>query len=63
MDATDHRRVMAELDALKQQVASTIRKFEAAGFAAIMKDDYMALHDLEHRITEMYLAHARAIEM
>ena len=62
MDENDHHLVMAELDALKRQVASTIQKFEAAGFAAILKDDYVALHDLEHRITEIHLAHARAID-
>ena len=62
MDENEHRLVMAELDALKQQVASTIQKFEATGFAAVLKDDYVALHDLEHRITEMCLVHARAIE-
>ena len=62
MDENDHRLVIAELDALKQQIASTIQKFEATGFAAVLKDDYVALHDLEHRITEMHLAHARAIE-
>ncbi|NLC35392.1 MAG: hypothetical protein GX772_02910 [Alcaligenaceae bacterium] len=62
MNANDHRLVMAELDALRQQVASTIQKFEATGFAAALKDDYVALHDLEHHITEMHLAHGRAIE-
>lgn len=62
MNENDHRLVMTELDALKQQVANTIQKFEATGFAAVLKDDYVALHDLEHRITEMHLAHARAIE-
>lgn len=59
MDANDHRNLMAELDALKQQVAGTIRRFEAAGVTAIMKDDYVALHVLEHRIMGMRLAHAR----
>ncbi|WJJ93299.1 hypothetical protein [Neopusillimonas aromaticivorans] len=53
---------MTELDALQQQVASTIRRFEAAGVTAIMKDDYVALHVLEHRIMEMRLTHARTIE-
>lgn len=53
---------MVELDALRQQVTSTIQRFEATGFAAILKDDYVALHDLEHRIMEMHLAHARAID-
>lgn len=62
MNENDHRLVMVELDALKQQVASTIQKFEDTGFAAVLKDDYVALHDLEQRITEMHLAHARAIE-
>lgn len=62
MDENDHRLVMVELDVLRQQVAGTIQKFEATGFAAILKDDYVALHELEHRITEMHLAHARAIE-
>lgn len=62
MDENDHRLVMSELDALKQLVASAIQKFEATGFAAILKDDYVALHDLEHRITEIYLEHARAVE-
>lgn len=62
MNANDHRLVMAELDALRQQVASTIQKFEATGFAAILKDDYVALHELEHRIIEMRLTHAHAID-
>ena len=53
---------MAELDALRQQVVATIHRFDATGFAAIMKDDYVALHELEHRIAEMHRAHARAIE-
>lgn len=61
MDDADHLLVMAELDVLKQQVTSIIQKFEATGFAAILKDDYVALHNLEHRITQMHLAHARAI--
>jgi len=63
MNENDHRLVMAELDALKQQAASIIQKFETTGFAAVLKDDYVALHDLEHRITEMHLAHARAIKV
>lgn len=54
---------MAELDVLKQQVAGTIRKFEATGMAAVMKDDYVALHALEKSITEMHLAHAREIDV
>lgn len=62
MDANDHRDVMAELDTLRQQVISTIRQFETAGLTTLMKDDYVALHVLEHRIMEMHLAHARAIE-
>jgi len=62
MDANDHRYVIAELDALGQQVACMVRRFEAAGVAAIMKDDYVALHALEHRIMEMRLAHVRAID-
>lgn len=62
MDTDDLRLVMAELDALQQQVASTIRRFEAAGVTAIMKDDYVALHALEHRIMEMRLTHERALE-
>ncbi|ATH99128.1 hypothetical protein [Alcaligenes faecalis] len=61
MNENDHRLVMTELDTLKQQVASTIQKFEATGFAAILKDDYVALHNLEHRITEMHLAYTHAI--
>lgn len=59
MDANDHRLVMAELDTLRQQVVNTIQKFEAAGLTAILKDDYVALHTMEHRIMEMHLAHAR----
>lgn len=62
MDANDHRHVMEDLDALKQQVASTIQRFEVAGVTTIMKDDYVALHVLEHRIMEMRLTHERAIE-
>ena len=61
MDENDHRLVMAELDALRLQVTNTIQKFEAASFAAILKDDYVALHELEHRIMNMRLGHARAI--
>lgn len=59
MNEDDHRLVMAELDALRQQVASAIQKFEATGFTVILKDDYVALHELEHRITEMQIAYAR----
>ena len=62
MHENDHRHVMAELDTLKQQVADTIRQFEAAGVTAIMKDDYVALHVLEHRIMEMHRVHARKID-
>ncbi|NLC36585.1 MAG: hypothetical protein GX772_09115 [Alcaligenaceae bacterium] len=62
MNANDHRLVMTELDALKQQVVSTIQKFEAAGLTAMLKDDYVALHTLEHRIMEMHHAHACAVE-
>lgn len=63
MNENDHRLVMAELDALRQQVTNTIHRLEAAGFAAILKDDYVALHELEHRIMEMRLVHARAVEV
>lgn len=61
MNSSDHRRVIAELDALVREVAVTIRRFEAAGVTALMKDDYVALHTLEHRIMEMRLVHAGAI--
>lgn len=62
MDADDRRYIMAELDALRQQVAGTIQRFEDAGVTALMKDDYVALHVLEHRIMEMHRAHARAMD-
>jgi len=62
MDVDDHRYIMAELEALRQQVAGTIRRFEDAGVTALMKDDYVALHTLEHRIMDMHDAHARAVE-
>ena len=43
MNAYDHRRVMTELDALKQQVASTIQRFEVTDSAVDLKGDYGAL--------------------
>lgn len=46
MDADDHRRVIAQLDELGDEVAGTIQKFEATGVTSIMKDDYVALHVL-----------------
>lgn len=61
MEEDDHRYVIAELDALAQEVADTIRRFEDAGVTALMKDDYVTLHALEHRIMEMRRAHADAI--
>lgn len=61
MDENDHRYVIAELDVLGRQVADTIRRFESAGMTASMKDDYVALHALEHRIMEMRRVHTDAI--
>lgn len=62
MDATDHRRIISELDELGREVAGTIQQFETAGVTAIMKDDYVALHVLEHRIAEMRIEHVRALD-
>lgn len=61
MNQNDHRYVITELDVLALQVADTIRRFESAGMTAIMKDDYVALHALEHRIMEMRRVHTDAI--
>lgn len=57
MSVNDSRRVVVELELLGHQVADMIRRFEAAGMTTIMKDDYVALHALEHRILEMRREH------
>ena len=62
MKQNDHRRVIAELDALAKQVTGTIQRFEATGFTAVMKEDYVELHKLECRILEMRLVHTQAID-
>jgi len=61
MEQIDHQRVIAELDTLAEQVAGTMQRFEASGFTSVMKDDYVALHALQHRILEMRLEHMRAV--
>lgn len=60
MNENDRLRVIAELDTLAQQVAATILRFEATGFTAVMKDDYLELHALQHRVAQMRLQYCRA---
>lgn len=60
MEADDHRYVIEQLDVLGEEVACTIQKFETAGVTGIMKNDYVALHVLAHRIMEMRLEHVQA---
>lgn len=62
MNADERRHVIAQLDVLSKEVAGTIQRFEAAGVTSIMKDDYVALHVLEHRIMQMRLEQVQAIE-
>ena len=62
MEEDDHRRVIAELDVLAEQVAGAIQRFEATGSTSVMKDDYVALHTLQNNIAEMRLQHSEAID-
>lgn len=59
--ADGHRHVIAELDELSTQVAATIRRFETTGMTSFMKDDYVALHELEARIVAMRDKHVQAL--
>lgn len=59
MNENDRLHVIAELDTLAQQVAGTILRFEATGFTAVMKDDYLELHALQERIVEMRLQYSQ----
>ncbi len=60
MNPTDHQRIITELNVLLHQLAKLMQRFEATGFNVTMKDDYVALHGLQHRILEMRLAHSQA---
>lgn len=53
MDAAAHQIIISQLDELAEQVAATIVQFERTGMTSLMKDDYVALHELEHRILTM----------
>lgn len=53
MDAAAHGLIISQLDDLADEVASTIVRFEQTGMTSLMKDDYVALHELEHRILTM----------
>lgn len=59
MNDNEREHVLAELDALHEDVAGTMQRFEAAGFTAVMKDDYVELHALQQRIAEMRLQYSR----
>lgn len=61
MERIDYQRIIAELDTLAEQVAGTMQRFEATGFTSVMKDDYVVLHVLQHRILEMRLEHTQAM--
>lgn len=60
MNPTDHQRIITELNVLLRQLAKLMQRFEATGFNVTMKDDYVALHGLQHRILEMRLTHSQA---
>ncbi len=62
MNSADYQRVIAELDALSSQTAELIQRFEATGFNVTMKDDYVSLHVLQHRILGMRLDYSRMID-
>ena len=54
-EAEAYRLLISQLDVLDKEVACTIKKFEDAGVTSILKNDYVALHELAHRIMEMRL--------
>lgn len=60
MNLTDHQRIITELNVLLHQLTELMQRFEATGFNVTMKDDYVALHGLQHRILEMRLEHSQA---
>ena len=60
MNPTDHQRIITELNVLLHQLTELMQRFEATGFNVTMKDDYVALHGLQHRILEMRLVHSQA---
>lgn len=59
MNDNDRQHVLAELDALYEDVVGTMQRFEATGFTAVMKEDYLELHALQQRIVEMRLQYTR----
>jgi len=61
MDAAAHQIIISQLDELAEQVAATIVQFERTGMTSLMKDDYVALHELEHRILSMRREHVMAV--
>lgn len=58
-EAEAYRLLISQLDVLDKEVACTIKKFEDTGMTSMMKDDYVALHGLAHRIMEMRLKYVK----
>lgn len=61
MEQSDHLRVIAELDALSDQITALMQRFESTGFTAVMKDDYVELHALQNRLIEQRSHHSSAV--
>lgn len=58
---TRHSRTLRFASYSSTQVAATIRRFETTGMTSFMKDDYVALHELEARIVAMRDKHVQAL--
>ncbi len=61
MNDTDHRQVIAELDALLARIAGLLGRFEVLGQTEAQRDDYLALHELQARVMLQREAHWRAL--
>ncbi len=57
----DRQRLLAELDAMLEQVNTLMARFEATGFTIAMRDDYVALHRLQARMFDEREQHRRAL--
>lgn len=57
----DHRHLLAELDTLLAQVAELMARFEATGYDRVMRDDYLALHQMQARAWHERLVHSEAL--
>jgi hypothetical protein len=58
LSATDQQRVIDELDRLLADIAHLLQRFEDYGLQAQLKEDYLALHELQAKALLQRQAHA-----